>query len=55
MVKGTPSFGKHRKTLHIRCRRCGSRSYRKDKGYCSKCGFGRSKKLRKYKWRRKKV
>jgi large subunit ribosomal protein L37e len=53
MVKGTPSFGKKIGTKHVRCRRCGHRSFNIRKGYCSKCGFGRSSKLRKYSWQNK--
>jgi large subunit ribosomal protein L37e len=49
MVKGTPSFGKHRKITHIRCRRCGSHSYNIRKKKCSKCGYP-SPKLRKFNW-----
>ncbi|MCS4542359.1 MAG: 50S ribosomal protein L37e, partial [Euryarchaeota archaeon] len=46
MTKGTPSFGKYQKKVHIRCRRCGRRSYNMTKKYCSACGFGRSKRIR---------
>lgn len=49
MSKGTPSFGKHRKITHARCRRCGSHSYHKTKKRCSKCGYPDSK-LRKFRW-----
>lgn len=53
-MKGTPSMGKRgRKGVHIRCRRCGKHSYNNKKGYCTSCGFRRSKRLRKYNWRRK--
>jgi large subunit ribosomal protein L37e len=45
MSKGTPSFGKHNKITHIRCRRCGKHSYHIKKGKCSNCGFGESKKM----------
>jgi large subunit ribosomal protein L37e len=52
---GTASFGKRgRKTLHIKCRRCGNVSFHRRKGYCASCGFGRSKKLRRYNWVNKK-
>ncbi|PTD94052.1 50S ribosomal protein L37e [archaeon SCG-AAA382B04] len=44
MTKGTPSQGKSGKDTHIRCRRCGKRSFNRRKGYCASCGFGRSKK-----------
>jgi large subunit ribosomal protein L37e len=50
MTKGTPSMGKKRRVTHIRCRRCGRVSYRIDKKYCSACGYGRSAKIRSYKW-----
>ncbi|MCD6402745.1 MAG: 50S ribosomal protein L37e [Candidatus Aenigmarchaeota archaeon] len=55
MVKGTPSFGKHQKITHIRCRRCGRHSYNIRKGYCAACGFGRSSKLRDYAWRNRDI
>ncbi|MCD6455314.1 MAG: 50S ribosomal protein L37e [Methanophagales archaeon] len=55
MVKGTASFGKKQKRSHIRCRRCGSRSFSLHAKYCVACGFGRSKKMRKvYGWKKKK-
>ncbi|MFO7966048.1 MAG: 50S ribosomal protein L37e [Archaeoglobaceae archaeon] len=51
MTKGTPSMGKRgKKIVHIRCRRCGSVSFHKRKGYCASCGFGKSKKFRAYNW-----
>lgn len=56
MVKGTTSFGKHgRSKTHIRCRRCGRNAFNVAKGYCAACGFGRSRRLRRYSWQRKKV
>ncbi|HFC49223.1 MAG TPA: 50S ribosomal protein L37e [Thermofilum sp.] len=56
MVKGTTSFGKRgRGKTHIRCRRCGRHSYNIRKHYCSACGFGRSKRIRKYSWQTKKT
>ncbi|RLG63500.1 50S ribosomal protein L37e [archaeon] len=56
MVKGTTSFGKRsRGKTHIRCRRCGRHSYNVRKHYCAACGFGRSKRIRKYSWQNKKV
>ncbi|MEM4700487.1 MAG: 50S ribosomal protein L37e [Candidatus Nezhaarchaeales archaeon] len=56
MVKGTTSFGKHgRGRTHIRCRRCGRRSFNLTKRYCAACGFGRSSRLRKYSWQTKKL
>ncbi|MCD6164393.1 MAG: 50S ribosomal protein L37e [Candidatus Odinarchaeota archaeon] len=55
MGKGTPSMGKRNKKVHIRCRRCGRRSYHVRKKYCAACGFGRSKRIRNYSWQNKKV
>jgi len=55
MSKGTPSFGKHQRTTHIRCRRCGKHSYNKRKSYCSACGFGKSSRLNNENWRNKKL
>ncbi|PUA32606.1 MAG: 50S ribosomal protein L37e [Zestosphaera tikiterensis] len=40
---------------HIRCRRCGRHAYNVAKGYCAACGFGRSKRIRRYSWANKKV
>ncbi len=55
-MKGTPSMGKHgRSKSHIRCRRCGRHAFNVAKGYCAACGFGRSKKIRKYSWSSRKV
>ena len=54
MTKGTPSFGKRNKKTHIRCRRCGRHSYNVRKKRCSACGFGASKKIRRYSWQNKK-
>jgi len=51
MTKGTASLGKMgRKSVHIRCRRCGRRAYNKQAKFCASCGFGRTKKLRNYTW-----
>jgi len=41
-MKGTPSFGKRNKSLHIRCRRCGRNAYHIRKKVCAACGFGRT-------------
>ena len=55
-MKGTPSMGKRSKgKTHIRCRRCGRHAYNVAKGYCAACGFGRSKRIRKYSWSSRKV
>ncbi|MFW6110521.1 MAG: 50S ribosomal protein L37e [Thermoproteota archaeon] len=51
MGKGTPSFGKHSgKKVHIRCRRCGRRSYHITKKRCAACGYGETAKLKKNSW-----
>lgn len=56
MVKGTPSMGKRQKKSHVRCRRCGSRSFSLHARYCVACGFGKSKRMRKvYGWKSKKA
>ncbi|MCW3977836.1 MAG: 50S ribosomal protein L37e [Candidatus Bathyarchaeota archaeon] len=55
MSKGTSSFGKRmRKTVHIRCRRCGRRAYHVHKKRCSACGYGESATIRQYSWQNKK-
>ncbi|HHI30306.1 50S ribosomal protein L37e [Methanosarcinales archaeon] len=53
MSKGTPSQGKRQKRTHIKCRRCGRVSYHTNKKICSYCGFGRTKRMRNYRWKRK--
>jgi len=51
MTKGTASLGKMgKRSVHIRCRRCGRHAYHKRKAVCASCGFGRSAKLRRYTW-----
>lgn len=51
MSKGTPSQGKRSsKKTHIRCRRCGRHSYHAQHKVCASCGFGGSRKLRKFAW-----
>ncbi|HJJ56498.1 MAG TPA: 50S ribosomal protein L37e [Methanocorpusculum sp.] len=50
MTKGTASFGLRNKHSHIICRRCGKQSYHARHGVCSSCGFGKSSKIRGYKW-----
>lgn len=53
MAKGTPSMGKKSgKKLHLRCRRCGKPSYHMKKSICSNCGYGKSARLRTYKWKK---
>jgi len=53
MAKGTPSKGKRNKKVHVKCRRCGEKSYHKTKKECSSCGFGKSSKQRSYNWENK--
>ncbi|MEM7825018.1 MAG: 50S ribosomal protein L37e [Candidatus Aenigmatarchaeota archaeon] len=53
MTKGTSSMGKRVGIKHIRCRRCGKTSYNLQKGYCAACGYGRSSKIRSFKWQNK--
>jgi len=54
-MKGTPSMGKKSgKKTHIRCRRCGKRAYHIKKKRCAFCGYGKSSRIRKYNWRKKK-
>ena len=50
---GTPSQGKKNKTTHVKCRRCGEKSYHVKKKVCSSCGFGKSAKRRDYEWKGK--
>ena len=55
MTKGTPSMGKKSgKTTHIRCRRCGQKTYHRRKNNCSSCGYGVSPRMRSYAWMKKK-
>ncbi|MFH1977730.1 MAG: 50S ribosomal protein L37e [Candidatus Aenigmatarchaeota archaeon] len=55
MTKGTPSMGKRNKKTHIRCRRCGKHTYHVRHKECSSCGFGKSSKLKTFKWKNKTV
>jgi large subunit ribosomal protein L37e len=50
---GTPSQGKKNVKTHVKCRRCGEKSYHVKKGVCSSCGFGKSAKRRDYEWESK--
>ncbi len=51
---GRPSFGKRQKRTHKVCRRCGRHAFHITKGYCAACGFGKSKRIKSYKWQTKK-
>ena len=42
------------KKTHIRCRRCGNRTYHMRKKKCSSCGYGKSSKITGYNWQKKK-
>ncbi|MDD1715159.1 MAG: 50S ribosomal protein L37e [Methanoregulaceae archaeon] len=53
MSKGTPSMGKRSGKVHIACRRCGKISFHLRHRTCSSCGFGRSTRIRSYKWEHK--
>ncbi|MCJ7444266.1 MAG: 50S ribosomal protein L37e [Methanotrichaceae archaeon] len=43
-------MGRRQKKTHIRCRRCGNNSFNYKRKVCVQCGFGKSSKLRSYKW-----
>ena len=43
-----------RKVLHIRCRRCGKRAYHVKQKRCAFCGYGQTKRLRRYNWKKQK-
>ncbi|KAK9895371.1 hypothetical protein P389DRAFT_172968 [Cystobasidium minutum MCA 4210] len=49
MTKGTQSFGKRTTKSHTLCRRCGKRSFHKQKHTCASCGYPAAK-LRSYNW-----
>jgi len=50
---GTPSQGKKNTTTHVKCRRCGKKSYHVKRKVCASCGFGDSAKRRGYEWQTK--
>jgi large subunit ribosomal protein L37e len=50
MTKGTTSMGRKDKVTHIRCRRCGSHSYHRQKKRCAYCGYGNTTRMRSYNW-----
>jgi len=49
MTKGTHSFGKRHTKSHTLCRRCGRKSYHKQKARCSSCAYP-APRMRKYNW-----
>ncbi len=53
MTDGKPSFGKRNKRTHEICRRCGRHAMHLTKKVCAACGFGKSKRIRKYNWQTK--
>lgn len=55
MTKGTASMGKRQKKSHVKCRRCGSISFHTKNKACSSCGFGKTSRMRSYKWQEKSV
>ncbi len=48
-------MGKRHKVQHIRCRRCGRRSYHAQKKVCAACGFGKSRRIKQYSWKNKEI
>ena len=53
-MKGTPSKGKRSgKKTHVICRRCGGHTYHAQHKECASCGFGATKKIRRYAWQNK--
>jgi large subunit ribosomal protein L37e len=53
MSDGTSAQGKKNQTTHVKCRRCGEKSYHSTKKVCSACGFGKSASRRGYAWQSK--
>ena len=53
-MKGTPSKGKRSgKKTRVICRRCGGHTYHAQHKECATCGFGATKKIRRYSWQNK--
>ncbi|CAO3597258.1 unnamed protein product [Absidia cylindrospora] len=50
--KGTSSFGKRHTKSHTLCRRCGDRSYHKQKKTCAQCGYPAAK-IQSFNWSEK--
>ncbi|KAI8349218.1 60S ribosomal protein L37 [Choanephora cucurbitarum] len=51
-TKGTSSFGKRHTKTHTLCRRCGNRSFHKQKKTCAQCGYPAAK-TRSFNWSEK--
>jgi large subunit ribosomal protein L37e len=51
MTKGTASKMGGKKT-HGMCRRCGKHAYHMQKRRCAACGFGETKKIKTYNWKK---
>jgi len=49
-TEGAMRKGKRNKHVHGKCRRCGKGAFHLSRGICAACGFGRSKKIRRYGW-----
>jgi large subunit ribosomal protein L37e len=54
MGKGTPAR-RGGKIVHVRCRRCGSHSYHRQKRVCAACGFGDTAHRRRFSWAKLKI
>lgn len=54
MSKGTTSKMGGKRT-HTICRRCGKHAFHIRKRVCAACGFGRTKKIRRYSWVKNRV
>ncbi|CEP20147.1 hypothetical protein [Parasitella parasitica] len=52
LSKGTSSFGKRHTKTHTLCRRCGNRSFHKQKKTCAQCGYPAAK-IRSFNWSEK--
>ncbi|KAF7729551.1 60S ribosomal protein L37A [Apophysomyces ossiformis] len=52
VTKGTSSFGKRHTKSHTLCRRCGNRSFHKQKKTCAQCGYPAAK-IRSFNWSEK--
>ncbi len=46
--------GKRNTPTHVKCRRCGNKSFHKSKGKCASCGFGKTSKREDFKGKKRK-